>query len=85
MSWWSDPTEHHAYILSIASTCVTLAATIGGIASYTLTGSSLMLSYGLENAVDLASDLVVVWRFYAPGTVDDATHRKLEGREKKAR
>jgi len=84
MSWWRDPTEHHAFYLSIASTIVTLVATIGGVVTFTFTGSSLMLSYGMENAVDLASDLVVLWRFYCPGAVDEATRKKLERRESKA-
>lgn len=83
-SWWDNPTEHHAYWLSVISTCVTMAATITGVVVSALTGSSLMLSYGLENAVDLVSDLVVLWRFYCPGGADEATHRKLERREERA-
>ena len=61
-----------------------MTATVTGIVVFVLTGSSLMLSYGLENAVDLVSDLVVVWRFYCPGELDEATHRKLESREERA-
>lgn len=61
-----------------------MVATVTGIVVSVLTGSSLMLSYGLENAVDLVSDLVVLWRFYCPGDVDDATQRKLERREERA-
>mmetsp|Transcript_5203 Transcript_5203/g.7674 ORF Transcript_5203/g.7674 Transcript_5203/m.7674 type:complete len:258 (+) Transcript_5203:50-823(+) len=82
--WWNNPTEQHAYWLSLFSTGVTLTATVTGIVVFVLTGSSLMLSYGLENAVDLVSDLVVVWRFYCPGELDEATHRKLESREERA-
>lgn len=84
-SWWGNPTAHHAYVLSLFSTCVTTTAAITGIVVYVMTGSSLMLSYGLENAVDLVSDLVVVWRFYCPAdTIDEATHIKLESREERA-
>lgn len=82
--WWDHPTEHHAYWLSVFSTFVTMVATVTGIVVSILTGSSLMLSYGLENAVDLVSDLVVLWRFYCPGDVDNATQRKLERREERA-
>jgi len=32
-----------------------------------LTGSSLILCYGLENLVDFLSSMVVMWRFYCPG------------------
>jgi divalent metal cation (Fe/Co/Zn/Cd) transporter len=46
--------------------------------------SPLLLVYGLENLVDFLSDAVVLWRFFAPSTVDDALERQLRHREERA-
>ena len=32
--WWSDPTNYHAYVLSLVSIVITLIAAIVGIAGY---------------------------------------------------
>ena len=48
------------------------------------TGSSLCLVYGLENCVDFLSSAVVLWRFFAPRSVDEAIERKLQHREQRA-
>jgi hypothetical protein len=40
--------------------------------------------YALENLVDLLSTCVVLWRFFAPMTLDDALERKLKQREDRA-
>jgi hypothetical protein len=45
------------------------------------------LVFGLENAVDLFSSVIVLWRFYCPGNDGDLTPQRLEelqGREKRA-
>jgi len=40
--------------------------------------------YGLENAVDFLSSVVVLWRFFAPASVSPELERKLHRREKRA-
>jgi len=40
--------------------------------------------YGLENIVDFLSSAVVLWRFFAPGSVSDALEQKLKQREQRA-
>ena len=52
--------------------------------AYLPTSSTLVLSYGLENIVDLISSLVVLWRFYNPGDTE-ARKLLLKKREKRAR
>jgi peptidoglycan/LPS O-acetylase OafA/YrhL len=42
------------------------------------------LVYGLENVVDFLSDGVVLWRFYAPSTLDESLERTLNHREERA-
>ena len=48
-----------------------------------LTGSSLILCYGLENLVDFLSSIVVMWRFYLPHK-DPDREALLMKREKRA-
>lgn len=48
-----------------------------------VTGSSLILCYGLENAVDFISSAIVLWRFYAP-ELDPDIEVRLQKREKRA-
>ena len=48
-----------------------------------LTGSSLILCYGLENLVDFLSSIVVMWRFYLPHK-DPDREELLMKREKRA-
>jgi hypothetical protein len=38
----------------------------------------------MENIVDFLSSAVVLWRFFAPTSIDDAIERKLRRREKRA-
>eukprot|EP00545_Synedropsis_sp_CCMP1620_P006085 CAMPEP_0119014310 /NCGR_PEP_ID=MMETSP1176-20130426/9491_1 /TAXON_ID=265551 /ORGANISM="Synedropsis recta cf, Strain CCMP1620" /LENGTH=254 /DNA_ID=CAMNT_0006967465 /DNA_START=52 /DNA_END=816 /DNA_ORIENTATION=+ len=82
--WWSAPTAKHAYWLSVISVFITLLAAGGGIAIYFMTGSSLILCYGLENCVDLFSSVIVLWRFYVPDELTDGVEEKLAKREKRA-
>jgi uncharacterized membrane protein YfcA len=49
-----------------------------------ITAWSLCLVYALENIVDLLSACVVLWRFFAPTTIDDALEKKLKSREDRA-
>lgn len=51
-----------------------------------VTGSSLILCYGLENLVDFLSSMVVMWRFYCPGGhgKDPTREALLMKREKRA-
>lgn len=84
-AWWSAPTARHAFALSWVSVFVTVLAAGGGLGIYSLTGSSLILCYGLENCVDLFSSLVVLWRFYCPEpSLSPEIEAKLQSREKRA-
>lgn len=83
-SCWSKPTTKDAFRLSIASLVITLIAALWGISYFARLGSSLCLVYGLENCVDFLSSVVVLWRFFAPTTVDETLERKLRQREQRA-
>ena len=48
------------------------------------TGSSLCLTYGIENCVNFVASAVVLWRFFAPTSLDDALERNLQHREQRA-
>ena len=48
------------------------------------TGSSLCLTFSLESFVDFLSSVAVLWRFFAPSSVDAAIEEKLHRREKRA-
>jgi len=52
--------------------------------AYGVTGSSLMLCYGLENLVDFLSSIVVCWRFFSPSGTTSAHDADLRKREKRA-
>jgi hypothetical protein len=88
-TWWSEPTSQHAFILSVISLVITFVAALVGIIASKQLGSSLILVYGLENAVDFISSAIVLWRFFAPNspnseTETQATEAKLAAREKRA-
>lgn len=40
--------------------------------------------YGLENCIDFLSSAVVLWRFFAPMSLDETVERKLQRREQRA-
>mmetsp|Transcript_6618 Transcript_6618/g.7316 ORF Transcript_6618/g.7316 Transcript_6618/m.7316 type:complete len:284 (-) Transcript_6618:213-1064(-) len=82
--WWSEPTAKNAFVLSWVSVVVTAIAAIVGIAIYMSTGSALILSWGVENCVDLLSSIVVLWRFYCPHQLTEETEKHLMKREKRA-
>jgi divalent metal cation (Fe/Co/Zn/Cd) transporter len=82
--YWNNPTTKDAYRLCWISLLITFFAALFGILLYGATGSSLVLVYGLENVVDFISSSVVLWRFFAPSTVDEAVETKLQGREQRA-
>lgn len=86
--WFTSPTPKGAYYLSLVSLVITLLAAIGGLASYKVLDSSLLLVYGLENCVDFFSSAVVLWRFNQPEPEEsaDSTHRNtiLANREQRA-
>lgn len=82
-NWWSAPNSKHAFLLSWISVVITVLAAGFGLAVYSLTGSSLILCYGLENCVDLFSSVVVLWRFYCP-ELNPEIEAKLQSREKRA-
>lgn len=44
----------------------------------------MCLAYGIENLGDCLSSAVVLWRFFAPTTLNDAMERKLQRREQRA-
>jgi len=83
-SWWNDPDASHAFMLSWFSVMMTIAACIGGLVTASITGSSLILAYGLENMVDFLSSAVVLWRFYCPYQADPVREAILAKREKRA-
>ena len=62
-------------------------ASVAGIVAYLQTGSSAVLGFGLENIIDLASSVVVLWRFWMPysGSLEENEHSKLlQKREKRS-
>mmetsp|Transcript_30707 Transcript_30707/g.35818 ORF Transcript_30707/g.35818 Transcript_30707/m.35818 type:complete len:274 (+) Transcript_30707:98-919(+) len=80
-SWWSQPTPHHAYILSCASVLITVIAIIFGFFAYAKFDDSLILIYALENIIDFISTAIVLWRF----NTNEADNESLaENREKRA-
>lgn len=81
--WWSAPDSHNAFMLSWLSILITVAASLSGILLFIETGSALLLCYGLENAVDFLSSVVVLWRFYCPHSTPEI-EAKLRHREKRA-
>jgi len=81
--FWSSPQTIDAFRLSIVSVVFTAAAGIGGCVAFGMTGSSLILCYGLENLVDFLSSIVVLWRFYLPHK-DPDREALLMRREKRA-
>jgi len=83
-AWWDEPTAKHAYVLSWISVIVTFFAAVFGIVYYIAKGSALILSWGVENCVDLLSSAVVLWRFYCPHELDEETEQLLMKREKRA-
>ena len=83
-TWWDKPEPIHAFRLSVTSVIITLIAAVAGLLAYVPTSSTLVLSWGLENVVDLLSSLVVLWRFYNPGDTE-ARNALLKKREKRAR
>eukprot|EP00568_Trieres_chinensis_P002645 CAMPEP_0183306272 /NCGR_PEP_ID=MMETSP0160_2-20130417/10752_1 /TAXON_ID=2839 ORGANISM="Odontella Sinensis, Strain Grunow 1884" /NCGR_SAMPLE_ID=MMETSP0160_2 /ASSEMBLY_ACC=CAM_ASM_000250 /LENGTH=267 /DNA_ID=CAMNT_0025469615 /DNA_START=78 /DNA_END=881 /DNA_ORIENTATION=- len=82
--WWTEPNSTHAFRLSVLSVVLTLASGVGGCIAYSTTGSSLMLTFGLENLVDFFSSVVVCWRFFSPAGTDAAHEALLQKREKRA-
>mmetsp|Transcript_26001 Transcript_26001/g.32062 ORF Transcript_26001/g.32062 Transcript_26001/m.32062 type:complete len:319 (-) Transcript_26001:205-1161(-) len=66
LSWWSQPSQLHAYKLSLVSSVVTITAAIYGIIAYVQLDDSLILIYALENIIDFFSSVIVLWRFHAP-------------------
>mmetsp|Transcript_16311 Transcript_16311/g.27640 ORF Transcript_16311/g.27640 Transcript_16311/m.27640 type:complete len:262 (+) Transcript_16311:77-862(+) len=82
-AWWSNPSTKHAYVLAWVSVIITIIAAAAGIAVYEVTGSALILCYGLENMVDFLSSVVVLWRFFCPD-LSPEVEAKLMAREKRA-
>lgn len=84
MACWKDPTTKDAFVLSWISTLLTLIFCVLGILYYTSTRSSLCLVFGLENMVDFMSSVVVLWRFWASGTLTKEREKILKRRELRA-
>lgn len=84
MGWWHEPNAAHAFNLSWISVVATAVAAVWGVTTFMDTKSSLILCYGLENMVDFASSVVVVWRFYSPAGTDAAHEALLAKREQRA-
>lgn len=81
---YKSPTTKDAFRLSIASLLLTVAAAVIGFRLAAVAGSSLCLVFGLENCVDFLSSAVVLWRFYAVGSIDESLEHKLKAREQRA-
>lgn len=83
-SIWKEPNSKNAFLLSCFSTVFTLIFACVAIVYYLLTGSALCLVFGLENFVDFLSSVVVLWRFYAPGSMTKERETILKRRELRA-
>mmetsp|Transcript_24369 Transcript_24369/g.57366 ORF Transcript_24369/g.57366 Transcript_24369/m.57366 type:complete len:279 (+) Transcript_24369:129-965(+) len=83
-SFWTKPNSKHAYYLSWISTILTVVFAIVGISYYESTGSVMCLVFGLENIVDFMSSVVVLWRFWASGTMTLEKEKTLKRRELRA-
>lgn len=59
MSWWSDPTSKHAFLISWIGVLLEGTAAVVGLVYWGATGSALILVFGLENIVDFMSSVVV--------------------------
>jgi len=79
----TDPEPHHVFRLCVASIIITAIAAIAGFVGYSVSSSSLMLTFGLENCLDFLSSAVVLWRFYKPGKTEERIEL-LKKREKRA-
>jgi len=83
-TFYYEPTEYHAYKLSIMSCLTTLFAGLIGLACFAASSSPSMLGYSFENLVDLFSSVVVVWRFYiGEGSAATITEEKRMGMDRK--
>ncbi|VEU43615.1 unnamed protein product [Pseudo-nitzschia multistriata] len=82
--FWKEPNGRSAYVLSWVSTIVTAVFAIAGIVLYIATGSVMCLVFGLENCVDLMSSVVVLWRFWASGSLTKEREKALKRRELRA-
>ncbi|KAL7478491.1 hypothetical protein ACHAW6_004252 [Cyclotella cf. meneghiniana] len=82
--WWHEPDAQDAFWMSWVSLLFTAVAAIGGLIGFKKTDSTLILTFGLENLVDFASSVIVLWRFYCPRGCDDAQTEKLKQREERA-
>ena len=82
---WKDrlqrPDTNDALILSYVSLAFNGVAVVLGLVVAIVVGSPAVLAYSFENAIDLASSVLLVWRFGGSGT---ATAEVLEMREKRA-
>mmetsp|Transcript_24237 Transcript_24237/g.67127 ORF Transcript_24237/g.67127 Transcript_24237/m.67127 type:complete len:276 (+) Transcript_24237:340-1167(+) len=83
-SCWKEPTSKSAFILSWWSTALTVVFASAGIGLYLTTGSAMCLVFGLENCVDFLSSVVVLWRFWATGTMTKEKEKTLKRRELRA-
>jgi len=84
MSCWKEPNSKDAFILSWISLIITKVFAITGIFFYSTSGSTMCLTFGLENLVDFLSSLVVLWRFWASGEMNKEREKKLQRRELRA-
>lgn len=81
---WKKPTSRSAYVLSWVSVVLTVMFAGTGIGLYLVTGSAMCLVFGLENCVDFLSSVVVLWRFWASGTMTKEKEKTLKRRELRA-
>lgn len=84
MSCWKEPNSKHAFVLSWTSTILTTIFAITGIVYYNTSTSVMCLVFGLENLVDFLSSVVVLWRFWASGTMTKEREKILKRRELRA-
>lgn len=85
LTFYHVPTAHHAYQISKLSCVLTTVAFLLGLIAYFVTSSPSILAYCFENAVDLLSSLVVVWRFYSISpTLTDKDIQIMDDKEKRA-
>ena len=76
------PDAREALLLSYASLACNGLAVVIGLVIAIVVGSPAVLAFSFENLIDLASSLLLVWRFAGGGTAKTAA--ALETREKRA-
>mmetsp|Transcript_20710 Transcript_20710/g.38531 ORF Transcript_20710/g.38531 Transcript_20710/m.38531 type:complete len:297 (+) Transcript_20710:30-920(+) len=81
ISRWQNPTATEARLLSWISVALTLVTAVVGVVLAIHNYSAALLAFALEGLVDVASSLLVIWRFTSTtkGLVQDRENRASAG------